>query len=213
MEDTKIILKIVHFFLEKISIKLDADKLKKLSDLVFILIEYIIIKFDKIIPIYLDFHIPIIDNEIKLANISNKDKILNIGCGPIPATSIYIAKKTNADVTAIDKNLQSVKKAEKLILKLKLKEKINFIHANALDFPLQKFDIIIVSLGTKEYDEVLKYISQNMKDDARLIVRIGSSINGNLVEKHLFLKDLFTLDKIIPQKKNGLLISVLLFKK
>ena len=213
MEDTKIILKIVHFFLEKISIKLDADKLKKLSDLVFILIEYIIIKFDKIIPIYLDFHIPIIENEIKLANISNKDKILNIGCGPIPATSIYIAKKTNADVTAIDKNLQSVKKAEKLILKLKLKEKINFIHANALDFPLQKFDIIIVSLGTKEYDEVLKYISQNMKDDARLIVRIGSSINGNLVEKHLFLKDLFTLDKIIPQKKNGLLISVLLFKK
>jgi cyclopropane fatty-acyl-phospholipid synthase-like methyltransferase len=153
------------------------------------------------------------ENEIILAKISNKDKILHIGCGSIPATSIYIVKKINADVTAIDKNLQSVKKAQILISKLKLFSKIHTIHANALNFPLENFNLIIASLGIKKYDKILRYISQNMRSDARLIFRTSSSIDGNLVEKDLFLKDIFTIDKIIPQKKNGLMISVLLFKK
>lgn len=212
-EDTKIILKISKFFLEKISIRLDAHKLKKINDLIFILVENIVIQLDKIIPIYLDFYKPIMENEITIAKISNKDKILHIGSGPVPATPIYIVKKTNADVTTIDKNLQSIKKAQTLILKLKLVEKIHIIHANALNFPLEKFNLIIISQGIKKYDEVLRYISQNMRSDARLIFRTSSSIDGNLVEKDLFLKDTFTIDKIIPQKKNGLLISVLLFKK
>jgi len=177
------------------------------------LVENIFIKLDKLIPLYLDFYRPIMENEVRLAKISNNDKILHIGCGPIPATSIYIVKKTDADVTAIDKNMLSVKKAQSLILKLKLFSKIQIIHDNALNFPLKKYNLIIISLGLETYDEVLKYISQNMRIDARLIVRTSSSNDGNLVEKDLFLKDIFTFGKIIPQKKNGLLISVLLFKK
>ena len=165
------------------------------------------------IPIYLDFYKPIIENEIALANISNKDKILHIGSGPIPATPIYIVKKTNADVTTIDKDLKSIKKAQALISKLKLSDKILIVHSYALNFPLDKFNLIIVSLGLKKYYDVIKYISQNMRIDARLIVRTNSSFDGNLVEKDLFLKDIFKLEKIIPQKKNGLMVSVLLFKK
>ena len=199
--------------MEKIVIKFDVNKLKKIDDFIFILVENIVVKIDKIIQIYLDFYKPIIENEISLANISNKDKILHIGCGPVPATAIYIVKKNNADVTIIDKNLKLIKKAQTLILKLKLSNKIHVIHASGLDFPLEKFNLIIVSLGIEPYEDVLRYISQNIRDDARLIVRTSSSSDGNLVEKDLFLKEIFTLEKIIPQKKNGLLISVLLFKK
>jgi ubiquinone/menaquinone biosynthesis C-methylase UbiE len=177
------------------------------------LVENIVVKIDKIIPIYLDFYKTIIENEIELAKISVEDKILHIGCGPVPATAIYIVKKTNADITAIDKNLKLIKKAQTLILKQKLSNKIHIIHANALNFPLEKFNLIIVSLGIEPYEKVLRYISQNMRDDARLIVRTSSSIDSNLVEKDFFLKNIFTFKKIIPQKKNGLLISVLLFKK
>ena len=199
--------------MEKISIKLDSNKLKKINDFLFIFIENIVIKLDKIIPIYLDFYKPMMENEILAANISNKDNILHIGCGPVPSSSIYIAKKTAADVTAIDKNLQFAKKAQKLISKLKLSSIIHIIHANALNFPLEKYNLIIVSLGIKSYDEILKYISINMRADARLIVRTNSSIEGNITEKDLFLREIFDLDKIIPQKKNGLMISVLLSKK
>lgn len=199
--------------MEKISIKIDSHKLKKINDFLFIFIENIVIKLDKIVPIYLDFYKPMVENEIIFAHIINKDNILHIGCGPVPSTSIYIAKRTDADVTAIDKNLPSTKKAQTLILKLKLFSKIHIVHANALNFPLEKFNLIIVSLGIKSYDDILKYISQNMRKDARLIVRTNSLIDGNLAEKDMFLKEIFTIDKIIPQKKNGLMLSVLLSKK
>ncbi len=213
MQDVKIISKIVQFFLEKISVKLDADKLKNFNDLMFIFVENIIVNLEKIIPVYLDFYKSMTENEIRLANITNEDKILHIGCGSIPATSIYIVKKIAPDITAIDKNLQSIKKAQKLLLKLKLFSKIHTIHADALDFPLEKFNLIIISLGVKTYPEVLRYISQNMRSDAQVILRTSSSVDGNLVKKDLFLKDIFKIDKIIPQKKNGLMISLLLFKK
>jgi len=213
MQNEKILSKIVQFFLEKISVKLDADKLKKFNDLMFIFVENIIVNLEKIIPIYLDFYKSMTENEIRLANIKNEDKILHIGCGSIPATSIYIFKKIAPDITAIDKNLQSIKKAQRLLSKLKLFSKIHTIHSNALDFPLEKFNLIIISLGIKTYPDVLRYISQNMRSDARVILRTSSSIDGNLVEKDLFLKDIFRIDQIIPQKKNGLMISLLLFKK
>jgi len=199
--------------LEKISVKLDAHKLKKINDLMFILVEKFTVNFDKLITVYLDFYKPMLENEIALANISNEDKILHIGGGYIPATPIYIVKKTDADVTTIDKDLKSVEKAKILISKLKLLNKIHVIHANALDFPLDEFNLIILSLGIKSYDEVLTYISKNMRSDARLIVRTNSSIGGNLLEKDFFLKNIFKLERIVHQKKNGLLISVLLSKK
>jgi len=193
--------KFVNYILVKVGVKFDAHKLKKINDLIFILVENIVIKFDKMIYIYLDFYKPLIENEIELAKISHKDKILHIGCGPVPSTPIYIVKKTDAEVTAIDKNLQSIKKAQALILKLKLFDKIHIVHANALDFPLEKFNLIIVSLGIKDYGEVLKYISQNMRSDARLIVRTNSSNDGTLIEKDLFLKDIFT--EILGKRKKG----------
>ncbi|MDH7506388.1 MAG: class I SAM-dependent methyltransferase [Candidatus Thermoplasmatota archaeon] len=199
--------------MEKISIKFNADNIKKLSDLIFILIENIVVSFDKIVPVYLDFYKPMIENEIALANISNKDKILHVGCGSIPATSINIVKKTDADVTAIDKNIKCIKKAQSLISNIKLSNKIKIIYSDALNFPLEKFNLIIVSLGVKPYEEVLKYISQNMENDARIIVRTNSTVDGQLAEKDLMLKEIFKLDRIIYQKKNGLMISVLLSKK
>ena len=179
----------------------------------FIIVENFFIKLDKLLPIYLDFYGPLLENEVSSVKISSKDKILHIGCGPIPATSIYIVKKTEAVVTAIDKNLQYVKKAQLLISKLKLFDKIHVLHSNALDFPLEKFDLIIMSLGIKSYENVIKHISKNMRSDARLIVRTSSSINGDLTEKDMFLKDIFKIEKIIPQKQNGLMLSVLLIKK
>lgn len=199
--------------MEKISIKLDSHKLKKINDFLFIFIENILIKFDKIVHIYLDFYKPMVENEIIFAHITNKDNILHIGCGPVPSTSIYIAKRTDANITAIDKNLLSTKKAQTLILKLKLFSKIHIIHANALNFSIEKFNLIIISLGIKSYEDILKYISQNMRNDTRVIVRTNSLIDGSLAEKDIFLKEIFTIDKIIPQKKNGLMISVLLSKK
>ena len=205
--------KIVQFLLQKIGIKLDAHKLKKFIDLGFIVVEKILVKFRKLYPLYFDFYDEMTENEINLANISEDDIILHIGGGPIPVTSILLAKKSGVRVTSIDNSLRSVKQAISCVLEAGVADKVQIQYAEANSFPVDKFDVIIVSQGTRSYKELLMYISQSMKDDARVIFRTSSSPSGKIVQKDLFLKDIFKIDKIVAQEKNGLLISILLLKK
>ena len=203
--------KIVEFFLENISIKFDAHKLKKFVDLGFVLFEKIIAKLSKLFVFYLDFYDDMIENEIILASISKNDEILHIGCGSFPATSLLLAKKTKAEVTGIDNKKSSVKQALKIVKNQIFSEKIQIVHADALSFPLNTYDVIIISQGVEPYAKILKNISKNLKKNGRVIFRTSSTSEGNLKENDMFLNDFFKVDDIISQKKNGLLISALLY--
>ena len=205
--------KIVRFVIQKIGIKFDAHKFKKFNDLGFIILEKILIRFPKLHHLYFDFYDEMTENEISLANISKDDTILHIGCGPIPATSILLAKKSGAQVITIDTNPRSVKQALYCLSEFKLSDKIQIRYSEVNHFPVGKFDLIIISQGIKSYNEVLEYIAQSMKRDARVIFRTSSSSSGELTQNDMFLKDIFTVSKMAPQKKNGLLISIMLFKK
>ncbi|UCF13774.1 MAG: hypothetical protein JSW06_05840 [Thermoplasmatales archaeon] len=205
--------KIVQFLLQKIGIKLDAHKLKKFIDLGFIVIEKILVKFQRLYPLYFDFYGEMTENEINLANISEDDIILHIGGGPIPATSILLAKKSGARVTSIDNNLRSVKQAISCVLESGIADKVQIQYAEANSYPVDNFDVIIVSQGIRPYKELLQYISKSMRDDARVIFRTSTSPSGEIVQNDLFLKDMFKICKIVAQKKNALLISILLLKK
>jgi len=206
-------LKFSSFILKRISIKFDVNKMIKFVDLGFILLEKFAVKLDKLLPIYLEFNDKMIENEIELAKISNKDKILHIGCGAIPATSILLAKKTGAQVTGIDNDFLTIKQALICLSKLKLSDKVQVKHVEAETFPVQMFDLIIVSQGVKPYYEILKYIAQSMSPDARVIFRTSSTINGDLFESDMFIKNIFRIDKKVYQKQNGLLLSILLIKQ
>ena len=212
-EVTKIISKLVRFFVEKIGIKLDPHKFKKFNDLGFIITEKILIKLHKLRPLYFDFYDEMIKNEIKLANISKDDVILHIGSGPIPTTSILLAKKVGAQVTSIDNNLHSVKQAISCVSEAGVADKVQIKYADANSFPADKFDVIIISQGTRSYEKLLQHISQSMKDNARVIFRTSSSPSGEIVQKDLFLENIFKIGKIVAQKRNGLLVSIILFKK
>jgi len=204
--------KLIDFVLQKISIKFDIHKLKKFNDLGFIVIEKIIVNLDRLLESYLDFYEEMVENEINLANISENDRILHVGCGAFPATSILLAKKIGAHITAIDKNHKSTKQARKLISRLNLADKIDIITEDSLKFPVEKFDLILVAQGIKPYKEALEHISRTIKTDARVVIRTTSSKDGDLSNEDTFLKEIFNFGKMARNKKNGLLISVLFFK-
>ena len=148
-----------------------------------------------------------------MADISKNDNILHIGCGSIPATSILIEKKISAQITGIDNNLPSINNAIKLLKMIKLSDNIKILYGDALNFPVEKFNLIIVSQGIKQYDRALKYISKTMKKDAKVIFRTSSDTNGKMIPNDMFIKKIFSIKEIINHKKNGLLISILLQKK
>lgn len=206
-------LKIISFIIEKVGIKFDPFKIKKLVNKIFIISEKIIIKLPSLITPYLGFYNEMINKEIKLADINANNKILFIGSGPIPATPLILVKKTDAYIVAIDKNPVSVKQAKCLIKKLKQENNIKIELGVASGYPLESFDLIIVAQGLQPYKESLDYIAKSIKSDTKVIFRTSSTTDGNLTEKDYFLKDIFSLKKIIRQEKNGLLISILLLKK
>lgn len=195
-----------------ISKKLDISILKKFIDYIFKKIEDIIINLEKFIPIYLSYYEDLIYEEIKLANISKISNVVHIGCGPIPSSSILVAKKTGANVTGIDKNPIAVKKALNCISKFSLIEKINIKNAEAADFAIKDFDVILISHGIDKIEILLNNLSKTMKNDAIVILRTFSSNQEDLSEKDSFLKDIFKVDKIIKHPNHGSVLSVKLLK-
>ena len=186
---------------------------KKLSDFMFFVIEKIAVKMKKLLPLYLKYYDDIANKEIDIANISSSDKFLHMGVGSLPSTSILIAKKTGATAIGIDRNSSSVKEANLCIHLFNLDGIAQIKNEEAMNFPVKNFDVIIVSQGIEPRDEILKYVSQSMKDDARVILRTFSSVEGEITEYDTLLKSIFKIGKIAPHENHGLLASVVLFKK
>ena len=200
-------------FLKNFSKKMNGLFVKKLADFIFSIGEKIIINLDKLLPMYIRYYEDIIDEEIKMAGICNSDKILHIGCGPVPSTSILINKKTGASVAGIDKNISATKGAKSCIKMINRNNKIQIQHANALDYKVQDFDVIMFSQGVEPRYKILESISKSMKTNTRLIFRTVSSADGELTNQDSIIKKLFKISKTISHENHGLLISVLLLKK
>jgi precorrin-6B methylase 2 len=196
-----------------ISKKIDVSTLKKLVDFIFERVEDIVIRLDKLLPLYLKYYEDLIDKEIRLANITNNSYVAHIGCGPIPSSSILVAKKTGAKVVGIDKNPYAVKNAQKCISMFPFKENIEIKNAEASDFSINDFDAILISHGIDNIDNFLENISKSVKRNAIILLRTFSSNSGGLSESDAYLNDIFKVIEIVNHKNHGSVITVKLLKK
>jgi len=204
---------IIYFLIEKISIKLDPHKTKGLVDIGFIIAEKIIINLEKLHFIYFNFYEEMTNKEILMADIKEDEKVLHIGCGPVPATCILISKNTDANVVGIDKNMHSVKQARKCVDKYNQSDKIKIIHSSLKGFILNDFNLIIISQGIKPYNKSIIYIAENMNKDAQIIFRTSSVDKKEIAKIDRFLKKIFEIEKRVNHEEHGLLTSLLLTKK
>ena len=208
-----ILSKMLSLYLKNFSKKMNGPLAKKLADFIFAMGEKIIIKMDKLLPLYVGYYKDIVNEEIKMADIHDGDIVLHIGCGPVPSTSILIAKKTNVSIMGIDKDMHAIKGANSSVQIMNLKNKIQIQHANALNFSIQDFDVIVFSQGVEPRYRILESISRSMKSNARLIFRTVSSVEGELASQDMILKNFFKILKLVSHENHGLLISLLLVKK
>jgi precorrin-6B methylase 2 len=209
----RVVGKIIQFLEHKIIIKMDCHKLKFFIDIGFITSEKIFSKLNKLLPTYIHYYQELIQTEIELAQLTKAYKILDIGSGSIPASCILLAKGTTAAVTGIDKDLESVKRSKKIISRLNLEGRVEIIYANAMEFPMNDFDIIIIANGIQPYNDLLERVAKNMRDDATVVFRTFSHHYEELAPKDYFLKKIFRVGRKTFHKKSGSLVSILLYKK
>jgi hypothetical protein len=196
--------------LQEFSEKFDIKISKKIADIFFKLSEKIALKFNYFLDLYIRYYDSMVNCEINLASISKTDKVVYVGCGSIPASSILIAQKTNADVVGVDKNKNTVKNARHCVNKYNLSDKINIKNAEASNFSFDDFNVIIISHGITPLDDFLKYLSKKASKKSKIILRTFSDDEGALCESDKFILDLFKVNKIIRYVKQGRVISVLL---
>jgi precorrin-6B methylase 2 len=206
------ILTFISNFLKNFNESMNMNKLKKLGDYTFYLAEKIILNYKKFIPFYMKFYEEMVIEEIKMANISSDDKILHIGCGSIPATSIIIAKETGANIVAIDIDPYSSQKAKQFI---KQNTKLNNIiikNADGAEYSTAEFDTILISDGVKKLYNILQNISESLRKNTKVIFRITILNNENFKLIDNNLASIFEIKEIKTHKSYGKLSSVLLMK-
>ena len=201
---TKILKYSRRFFYELISPNFKKDLLKGVMDFSYILFEKIAIKFNIISMNYIKLYLDIVQKEIKIAEINSKDSVIIIGCGTLPSTAILISMKTEANIVAIDKDIKAIKQANIFLSNIQ-NNKIRLEHANGLNFPINKYDVIMILYGVKNLKQIFNYLYQNMKSDSRLIVRTNE-------EKNISYFGKFTIKGKVDSKYIGQIYSYLLKK-
>ncbi len=109
--------------------------------------------------------------EYENCDISSHSNILHIGCGSYPLTEILLASSTKGKIVGIDKNIQAIKRGQQVIKKNKLDKRIVLKHGDGLDFPVEEFDMVIVSSCSHPKVEIIQHLFEKVKSQSSIIVR------------------------------------------
>ena len=146
---------------------------KSLSDLFYILLEYLISKSKFLSSIYIKLYKYQTKNEIILGDIHQTDKVLLIGCGSIPASAILLLNFSNCKITAIDNDKIAIENAVKLLIKYGMYKSINVIFEKGEDIDINNFDVIIISKGISDKEEILNNMACSINYNTKIIVRVN----------------------------------------
>jgi len=134
-------------------------------------VDYLACKMDKIAKIYENTVGREYKKEIENFNLKDNKKILHIGCGAYPITAMILASLDNVKIVTIDNNNKSLEYASKVIKKKNLDNKIKVEYGNALRYPLDGFDTIIISGCSVPKIQVFNHIIKNAKSNTKIIIR------------------------------------------
>lgn len=133
-------------------------------------------------PIYYRYIISL-KNEIKLAKINSKDKVLFVGSGPFPITAILIHELTHSQVDCVEINKNSAKLSKKVIDHLNHSDSINIINKDALTIDYSDYTVIVIAILAKPQDKLLESIWKQISPGSRIIYRTANLIRQAFYEK------------------------------
>ncbi len=117
--------------------------------------------------ITLFYYKKIVIKEIKLGNINDSSNVLCIGGGYFPATAILIKKLTNAKVTVIDNDINTIEYAKKRINKMKLD--INVLFTDGQDIEANSYNIVHIANQVSPKNLVVDKIKKSINNGIILV--------------------------------------------
>ncbi|MFM2383432.1 MAG: hypothetical protein RIQ72_4 [Candidatus Parcubacteria bacterium] len=125
---------------------------------------------------------------------NKKHRVLFIGSGPLPLSSIYMAKKHNLLIDNVEIDSYAHSLSQKIIHKLKLDSHINNIHSDILDIKdFSKYNLIFVAAlagaDEKEKMSIIRHIKRYSAKGTHIILRsvvdLGNLLYPKITPAHL----------------------------
>lgn len=124
-----------------------------------------------LISLYARPYKEVLHREIELAKITENDVVLNIGCGSIPFTSIYVSQATGADVIAMDYDEVALERAEACLKKIGYREKIQLCQGDGSRKIPVDYTVALVALQARPKEGIYRRLIERGEPHARLIFR------------------------------------------
>ena len=157
--------------------------------------------------LYIKFHKSSVKKEIEMLNLLSSDKILHIGCGAIPYTSIVLSREVNSKIVGIDYNPHVVGIANDYLKRYNLSNMVKIEIGDGKTYSISGFDVIILSYGIDGQDLVLRHAIDSMEKGARIILRRFTTERDNYIDSIVkefsvcSIKLLLTQESILIVKK------------
>ena len=181
--------------------------IKEVLDHLYYTFEIISNNIPFIAKLYIKFHKFSVKKEIEMLNLSPSNKILHIGCGAIPYTSIILSREVNSKIVCIDYNPHVVGIANDYLKRYNLSNMIKIEMGDGKIYNVSGFDNIILSYGIDDQDLVLKHVIDSMKNGARLILRRSTTEHNSYTDSIVREFSVYSIRLLLTQE------SVLIVKK
>ena len=119
--------------------------------------------------------------ECETCDLSSNSKVLHIGCGAYPLTDIVLAQCFTGTLIGIDKNPVAVHHAQEVIQRHHLQNKITVQKGNGTEFPVNDFDLIVISSCSLPKVQILEHLFKNAKHQSTIIVREVSIATADIL--------------------------------
>lgn len=114
----------------------------------------------------------VVEKEVHLAGIKATDRVLNIGCGAVPFTAVYLARLTGAMVLAQDRDPGAVAKALICLRNFRMQDRVEVLEGDSACFVPGGFDVAIVALQAAPKAAILNNLLAAMNPGARMVFRL-----------------------------------------
>ena len=148
----------------------------------------------------------VLDREIALAGITEEDVVLNIGCGSVPFTAIYITEQTGARVHAVDRDEAAILCARSCTAALGLEDQITFEHAPGERTSCRNFTTAVTALQARPKAAILAHLLRHGSEDVRIIFR---NPQPHLHSQYDLLPETYPFSGEVPQNMQTFVSSVL----
>jgi protein-L-isoaspartate O-methyltransferase len=132
--------------------------------------------------IYFKNYLDLVKDEVPLARVKETDKVLFVGSGALPLTSIIMSKVTGCKSYCFDIDKEACDLSKKLVEKIGLDNSVFIINKDGRDADLSEFNVIIIaSLVEAKRELTSKIVKENIS--GRVVIRSAEGIRILLYDK------------------------------